>query len=175
MSFWSDLNKATAPTGEYANLDPATLQSTIQSLLAQQAANGGANADPVFARELEKAGYMGGASPNLPQMNITDYNYAGPNTAKVNGQPVTYAALGQGYGEYRQDPNSPNEYFSYSPQGDNSRSQAYGIDPSGQYIVMSKPQMTPPPPPTPGKVAPSAAGKFRSRGPRVGRRRSWPS
>ena len=148
MSFWSDLSKATAPTGDYANLDPATLQSTIQSLLAQQAANGGANADPVFARELEKAGYMGGASPNLPQMDITDYNYAGPNTAKVNGQPVTYAALGQGYGEYRQDPNSPNEYFSYSPQGDNSRSQAYGIDPSGQYIVMSKPQMTPPPAPS---------------------------
>ena len=145
MSFWSDLSKATAPTGEYANLDPATLQSTIQSLLAQQAANGGANADPVFARELEKAGYMGGSLPNLPQMDITDYNYAGPNTAKVNGQPVTYAALGQGFGEYRQDPNVPNEYFSYSSQGDNSRSQAYGIDPSGQYIVMSRPTMTPPP------------------------------
>lgn len=65
------------PTGAYASLSPADLEADIQSLLAQQAAGGGENADPVFAQELAKAGY----DPNVARPTGA---YAGLSGAQLD-------------------------------------------------------------------------------------------
>lgn len=152
MSFWSDLSKTVnAPNWweKFTQYDQNEDSPTYGQRIAYDPFSSIRESDGV---NMSTAGDPG-IYKNLPTMDITDYNYAGPNTAKVNGQPITYGALGTGFGEYAPNPaGGPNPgqltepmFASGSSQRDAFSSRGYGIDPSGQYVVMSKPTMTPPP------------------------------
>ena len=140
------------PTGAYAGMSPTELQAAIQALLSQQSANGGANADPVFAQELAKAGY----GSNLPSMGgVGDIGIAGPNTGTItmpdgSKQIINYYVGGTNVGEYRTD--DQGNVYSTSNAGDTNRIQPTGMgfvgDNQSAYITPrggGEAVMTPPP------------------------------
>ena len=146
------------PTGAYASMSPTELQSAIQALLSQQAANGGANADPVFAQELAKAGY----GSNLPSMGgVGDIGIAGPNTGTItmpdgSKQIINYYVGGTNVGEYRTD--DQGNVYSTSNAGDTNRIKPTGMgfvgDNQSAYITPrgSEAVLTPPPKDTSGSL-----------------------
>jgi len=133
-------------------MSPTELQSAIQALLSQQSANGGANADPVFAQELAKAGY----GSNLPSMGgVGDIGIAGPNTGTItmpdgSKQIINYYVGGTNVGEYRTD--DQGNVYSTSGAGDTNRIKPTGMgfvgDNQSAYITPrggGEAVMTPPP------------------------------
>jgi hypothetical protein len=133
-------------------MSPTELQAAIQALLSQQAANGGANADPVFAQELAKAGY----GSNLPSMGgVGDIGIAGPNTGTItmpdgSKQIINYYVGGTNVGEYRTD--DQGNVYSTSGAGDTNRIKPTGMgfvgDNQSAYITPrggGEAVMTPPP------------------------------
>jgi len=133
-------------------MSPTELQSAIQALLSQQSANGGANADPVFAQELAKAGY----GSNLPSMGgVGDIGIAGPNTGTItmpdgSKQIINYYVGGTNVGEYRTD--DQGNVYSTSNAGDTNRIKPTGLgfvgDNQSAYITPrggGEAVLTPPP------------------------------